>query len=1083
MSVELIIGRAGSGKTFSCLLQMKKILQTSPLDTKIIFLLPAYQTYRAELELAEITGGAVNTRMCSFQRFSRQILSEVGGAIVPRISETGRRLLLRKILINQAETDNLKYYKKAARQRSFAENLANEISELRTYSIDAENLREVQEKIKSEDLADKISDLALLTEDFRNAIADKQNDESDLLEKAAELIKNSADVKTSEIFIDGFIFFDPQQKKILREIFRYAKNVHVTLPMNTDLNSKENLNRFGLFNRSFKTFLTIKNLSEEVGADFKISRMENQKRFLSKELSFIEENFFNRNPKKFDGKAENFKIVAAVNKRVEVEAAARDILKIHREKNFRFREIGIISRDESYANLLKPILEIHGIPFFTDSKRAAVHHPLAELIRSSLEIFRGWRGEPIFRSLRTGFFNVAAEKIDLLENYVIEFGIRGEKIWTQKEDWTKHRHNLNKPADSEPSEKEKILLDEVNKIRKEISEPLIKFSSAVKKKKTAREFVTALYDFIEGLNVYEKLIELSEEEERRGNLSLSKEHLKIWDDVINLLEQVADSIGEDSIGAKEFELIINEGLDALEMSIIPPGIDEVTISQFDQNSLQNSRAIYLLGFNDSDFPKKAEEKLLLSDADRFYLNEYGLEISEGGRERIFAEKFLFYRGLTEAKNYFYISYPLADSEGRAMRPAAAVEKFKNIFSISEIETKNLDVLNNLGSEIDFIAAEKKLSAPEAKKLYAPARKMTSSVTRFETFNKCPFQFFANYGLNLKERQEYKIQVPDIGDILHSVMKNFGEELKAEKKFWREVGDEELKSRVEKIVDGLTANIKNKILLSTNAYRHRRERIKKVAISSLKRLIELDKVSKFHPEFFEKNFDKLGKKILTYKVDDVNVELSGTIDRIDFNESGKYFLIIDYKTGKAYLDLLEIFFGVNLQLITYLTAANKLGEVGERLPAGMLYYFLKYPAKSGNSLEKSETEIEKDLKMSGWIVEDENIVEEIDETCTFIKVGFNKNGGFDMRVSRKTLKNEKIFDALINYVDEIFQKTCEKILNGDISVNPFQSSKKDACEFCIYSELCGFNPKVDSGNSPKLDDNKILKILGVNDSET
>ena len=94
--LEIIIGRAGTGKTFYCLDKMKKILETSPLATQIFYLLPAYQTYRAELELANITGGAVNARMCSFQRFANQILDEVGGSIVPRISEIGGRLYCEK---------------------------------------------------------------------------------------------------------------------------------------------------------------------------------------------------------------------------------------------------------------------------------------------------------------------------------------------------------------------------------------------------------------------------------------------------------------------------------------------------------------------------------------------------------------------------------------------------------------------------------------------------------------------------------------------------------------------------------------------------------------------------------------------------------------------------------------------------------------------------------------------------------------------------------------------------------------------------------------------------------------------------
>ena len=588
--------------------------------------------------------------------------------------------------------------------------------------------------------------------------------------------------------------------------------------------------------------------------------------------------------------------------------------------------------------------------------------------------------------------------------------------------------------------------------------------------------MTALYKFLEELNVHEKLAEMSEAEEKRGNLSMSREHLKIWDDVINLLEQVADSLGEDSQSAREFELIINEGLDALEMSIIPPGIDEVTISQFDQNSLQNSRAIYLLGFSDADFPKRADEKLLLSDADRLRLNENNLEISKGGRERIFAEKFLVYRGLNEAKNYLYISYPLADSEGKAMRPAVLIEKLKSMFAIEKVETKNLDVLKNLGSEAEFFIGEKTLSKDTAKKLYAPSKSLKGSVTKFEAFNKCPFQYFASYGLKLQERREYKIQAPDIGNILHAVMKNFGEQLKAENKKWREVDDEDLKNRVTKILDDLTPNLNNKILLTSNAYKHRRERIKKVAISSLKRLINLDKDSQFHPRLFEKKFEELNGKFLTYKIDGVKVELTGIIDRIDFNEDEKYFLVIDYKTGTAYLNLAEVFFGVNLQLLTYLAAANKLDEVGGRLPAGMLYHFLKYPSERGNNVKDAEKNVDNELKAEGWYLNDTNIVCQIDKEQKFIKAKINKGGDFDAKTQKNIVKSAEFFQGLKNHVYEIFRETCEKILNGEISVKPFQTKKKDACKYCIYGELCGFDSKNDKGNSPPLDDNEILKKL-------
>ncbi len=1070
MAVEVIIGRAGTGKTFSLLERMKKILRESPLNTKIIFLLPAYQTYRAELELAEITGGAVNTVMCSFQRFARQILSEVGGATVPRISEIGRRIILRKIL--KKNSKDLLYYQKAADQRGFTEILAQELKELRTYSIDAAKLNQLDTTNFDDELKNKLHDIALIAEKFRAEISNRQNDESDLLEKAAELLKDSAAIKRSEIFIDGFIFFDPQQRNLLKKIFQYAKNVHVALPMEINLNHRENSLEVGIFHRAFETFKTIRQLANEVKVDFEIKRLDIQRRFESDELKFIEQNFFARTYKKFSGKGGNVKLVEAVNKRVEVEAVARDIIKLHREKNFRFRDIGIIFRDDAYNDLIKPVFEIHNIPYFVDRKRAANNHPLAELIRSSLEVLRTWRPDPIFRCLRTGFFNVAQEEIDVLENYVLEFGLRGKKIWTQDKAWHWYRRGL----DDYATEIEKQRPAVVDEIRRRAVEPLINFAAKLQTQSSKLQ-ATSLFEFIESLKVHDALVDLSELEENRGNLALSKEHLKIWDDIVTLLEQIADSSDDEKITLKEFDYIVNEGLDALEMSLIPPGLDEVTVSQFDQNSLQNSKAIYILGFSDEKFPRTTREKLLLSDVDRLHLNDAGLEISKGGNENLLAEKFLIYRGLTTARNYLYISYPLADAEGNAIRPSTFLDRLKNFFPHIEIEFVKLDVLENLGTQGNYSIVEpnKRLQESTALELYATERKMRGSVTRFEKFNKCPFKYFADYGLKLEERREYKLLVPDVGNILHSIMRQFGEALKEENLKWADVGKFEIEKRVTKIFDELTPNFNNKILLSSKTLEHQRERIKKVAIASLQRLTELDRHSKFHPEIFEATFAALSKKVLVYDIDGVKMELVGKIDRIDFSEDGKYFLIIDYKTGTAYLDLWEIYLGVNLQLLTYLMATNNLQAVEDRLPAAMLYYFLKYPTKHGKSFDDARKNIDKSLKMAGFILDDEKVISEIDETLSTLPIKLTKDGIPDKNSSAKVKSGEQ-FQLLMNYVETCLKDTGKKILSGTIAADPVKTKKSDACKYCPYSEVCRLDKKFDVPIKTPLDDIEIWKKI-------
>ena len=1070
MAVEIIIGRAGAGKTFRCIERMKKILSIFPLKSEIIYLLPAYQTYRAELALFKETGGAVNARMCSFQRFAAQILEEVGGSIIPRISEIGRRLLLRKILINRSK--DLLYYERSAKQRGFVEILAREIQDLRTYSVDAEKLSAAAANIEDEELKNKLHDLSILYEDFRNALSGKQNDESDLLEHAAAFIKNSKSIRRAEIFVDGFIFFDPQQRKILREIFKYAKNVYVTLPMNTDISSRENVKEVGIFNRAYKTFQILKQIAADIPVTLKITPCNAAKRFQVDALKFIEENLFVNKPKIFTGNLEGLRIVEAVNKRAEVEAVAQDILKILK-KDFRCRQIGIIARDETYGDLIKPIFEIHGIPFFIDGKRAANNHPLAELIRSALEVLRGWRAESIFRCLRTGFFNLAQDDIDLLENYVLEFGLRGEKVWTQENNWRWYRHNL---ESDKISESEAARLEKVDTIRRAAVQPLIKFSAAFKKKNSAKNLTAALFEFIENLNAYEKLFEWAQLEETRGNLALSREHLKIWDDIISLFDQVAESLDENLMTAREFESIINEGLDALQMSLIPPGVDEVTVSNFDQNSLQNSRAIYILGFSSSSFPRRAAEKNLLSDADRLHLNDSGLEIPKGGSDAMLAEKFLIYRGLTEAKKYLYISYPLADSEGNAMNAATLLERLKNFFpQIKKPEFVPLEILESIGSQINFADAEKTLSKNSAEKLFAPHKKLRGSVTNVEIFNKCPFQYFARYGLKLEDRREYKVTPPDIGNILHSVMAQFGERLKKENRRWASVENSELEKIVAEILDNTAPNLNNKILLSSNALKHQADRIKKVAINSLQRLIKFDAVSKFHPNFFEETFGEKTQALI-YDIAGVKMELTGKIDRVDFNEDGKFFLIIDYKTGNAYLNLNEIYWGVNVQLLTYLLVTKNLELVAGRAPAGMMYYFLKYPVKTVSRADLAAAEIDKELKLAGWTLNDSKVIREIDGSAgqEFLNIQFKNNGELHSN-SKKNVQSAENFSIMLKFLEEKLQSTGEKILQGNIAVNPVKTPKNDACKYCLYGELCGFKSDKIS-NVEYLDDNKILEKM-------
>ena len=389
-----------------------------------------------------------------------------------------------------------------------------------------------------------------------------------------------------------------------------------------------------------------------------------------------------------------------------------------------------------------------------------------------------------------------------------------------------------------------------------------------------------------------------------------------------------------------------------------------------------------------------------------------------------------------------------------------LNKIRTIFPNVTAEKIELDVLENLGSEIEFAAREKILSAETAQKLYAPTKKLRADVSRFEKFNSCPFQYFAKYGLGLEERVEYKIQPPDIGNILHAVMSKFGRDLKQEKIPWAQVDSQDLNRRVEKILNELTPRVHNKILLSTKTLEHRRERIKKVAVESLSRLIELDKISDFHPQIFEEKFHS------EKNFGDVEIDLRGRIDRIDLSGDGKYFLIIDYKTGKASISVQKIFQGLNLQLVIYLSVAQNLSEVGSREGGAMLYCLLKMPSKTGTTESEAAAEVQKELKMPGLIRVDEEIKNAVDSTGDF--VDFNK----------KKLVSRADLQTITTYAEKILDATADKILSGCIEVKPAKlSAEDDACQNCLYAALCNFDRAIHEITAPiKLDNAEIISAM-------
>ena len=302
--LEFIIGRAGTGKTHACLAAMTEALMREPLGRQRILLVPEHMTYAAERALAETltdSAGFLQAYVFGFRRLARQVLLETGGAHLQRISEIGRRILLKDILLKHR--DELSVFARSITKRGFTETLARTIAELRRYRLSPEILRDTADQ--SEDAAgrlpQKLKELALIMDELSARMEGRLTDQTDRMERLAQQLADAPFLRGAEIWVDGFDFFNPQELAVFRALFQTADTIHVSLTMDgrcdgdrVRTNLPENTLDTGLFARSYQTMHALTEILTELApsAAPTIRLMQEQHRAQSDALRAVEAKLF-----------------------------------------------------------------------------------------------------------------------------------------------------------------------------------------------------------------------------------------------------------------------------------------------------------------------------------------------------------------------------------------------------------------------------------------------------------------------------------------------------------------------------------------------------------------------------------------------------------------------------------------------------------------------------------------------------------------------------------------------------------------------------------------------------------------------
>ena len=371
--------------------------------------------------------------------------------------------------------------------------------------------------------------------------------------------------------------------------------------------------------------------------------------------------------------------------------------------------------------------------------------------------------------------------------------------------------------------------------------------------------------------------------------------------------------------------------------------------------------------------------------------------------------------------------------------------------------------------INYSGLPEKIKLENMKELYG--NKLVTSVSKLERYRSCPYSYFLQYELKLKEKEEFKVQNMDTGSFMHEVIDEFFSYLKCDKKTISNLDDEYIKNLIDKIVDEKLKNNKNYIFTAKEKYKLLVRRLKRIIFKSLKYIINTIAKSDFNIVGTEVEFGD-GKKYKPIEVDldDGNkLEIIGKIDRIDVakDENNNYVRIIDYKSSVKNINFSDVYAGLQLQLITYLDAVCKLEDF---IPAGVLYFsLLEQMIKSNKKLTEEEIEekIKSNFKMKGLILADVKVAKMHDKTLdnsTYSKVipaYVDKSGNLSPKKSSIATKEQ--FEDLQKYIDKTIKEISKEILDGNIELKPYYKNKKTPCEYCSYKNMCGFNSGICKSN--------------------
>ncbi len=1069
-----------------------------------ILIVPEQEAISAERKIYEMSKDTplLGLEVLNFDKLAETVFRKCGSLSLKYISDGTKKLLLSRVLADLSLA--LNEFTGRHDDTSFVSSMLSQITELKYAQVTPTSLAEASKKISfenpenSERLIGRLNDLSLIFASYNSVVSEISSDPCDNLTKCAELIRKHKPFGETKIYFDSFNGYTAQEFDIISAILSTGTDLTVSLcHPGVECDSE-------LFAFTGATNERLIKCAEKSGAEVKKTVLDETTYFRSDSIAHIARKFTSA------GRAEKYEgdfdvsIISCSDIFDECESCAALIAKDIRD-GLRYRDISIVLRNpDNYKGIIDEALERYNIPCFFSPKTDICEKSLTRFIFAALEICKnGARYTDIITYLRCGLTSLSEFEIDKLENYASTWKVSG-KIWYSEDGFT-----MNPRGYMPLTDKDAKTLEVINALRMTVMGELENFRDRLKNLKTVSDFSLAVYDFITGADVCNKLAKRAQILENQGEHVLALEEAGLWKALCSAFDELVSSLGDHECDLEEYTKLLRMALSDTDIGTIPQSKDIVTIGDATLLRAHDISHTYMLGCNDGEFPKSLSVPGLLTLEERRVLASYKLdEILFDPFAEASKELFHFYSAACSAASRVTLMHTRRDLAGDELFPSSALTRIANMFDKSTITSNELDPYDRIvngssfiehipylkeyvsGEQIDKFTdsdpileqkrrlastllcdTNERLSKQAVDSAFPGDLKISQSAT--DMYAKCPFSFQCKYSLKLREKGSATIESADVGTLVHAVLDDFLQnELTSVMNDDGTVDTDKVYHRIREITDR-----RSKLLLEFTPEEkrarvaHMLNRIADITALTGANLAEEFAQSGFKPTFFEfpvSTSSKGGLLPIKLSLDDGSyIVLGGIADRVDtlIKADKLYIRVADYKTGKRAFSLESIKLGLSLQLLIYLFSIWENANIEFKTTAGAdpdaevvpaaAEYVMTTPELSGVDPDttKFSKNLEKAFKRSGIYLADPEIIEEMDRGFSARYVPVNSKMS---ATGSSVLASLDELNELKDEVSGILVEIGNGIKSGNAAINPITKlpgTMYSACTFCSMKPVC------------------------------